>query len=157
MLYFTAAVLAVAFDQGVKHWVVKNISLYGSQEFIPGLIQFTYIRNDGASWNSFSGMRWFLVSVSAIAVVAIVVVLIKKWVVKPMGVWSLVSVAAGGAGNLIDRIRYGYVVDMFEFLFVSFPIFNIADCFATLGVIVFCAYLVFFDERFKTDKTNIVE
>ena len=71
-----------------------------------------------------------------------------KIVRHPLGVWALGCIIAGGAGNLIDRIRMGYVVDMLEFMFICFPVFNVADIFVTCGTALAAIYyLKFYDQN----------
>ena len=72
---------------------------------------------------------------------------------KPLGFtaferWLIVAIYAGGLGNMIDRLRLGYVVDMIEVDFITFPVFNVADCFITCGVILLLIHLVFFNREF---------
>ena len=64
---------------------------------------------------------------------------------------ALVGILAGGLGNLIDRIRLGYVVDMFEVEFMNFAVFNVADIFITCGAVVLFVYVLFFDRKEKKD------
>ena len=68
--------------------------------------------------------------------------LFTRRITNPLGAWSLVFVAAGAVGNLIDRVLYGYVVDMFDFRFMNFAVFNVADVFVTTGAALFCLYVL---------------
>ena len=76
---------------------------------------------------------------TAVGILALAWLLVKV-VRHPLGVWSLTAVIAGGVGNLIDRARLGYVVDMLECAFMDFPVFNVADCFVVCGTIAALAY-----------------
>ena len=60
----------------------------------------------------------------------------------------LAAVIGGGVGNLIDRVRLGYVVDMLDAVFIDFPVFNVADCFVVCGTIVLCIYYLFYYEKY---------
>jgi signal peptidase II len=73
--------------------------------------------------------------------------LVRRWPKTPLGTWSLCVVTGGALGNFIDRAVNGYVVDMFEFDFIDFAIFNVADVFITVGGILFCLYLLFVHEK----------
>lgn len=146
-----AAAGIVVLDQWVKRWTVGHLAVGESTDFIPHLLNLRYVRNFGAAWSSFSGERWLLIIVTAVGMLALAWLLVKV-VRHPLGVWSLTAVIGGGVGNLIDRIRLGYVVDMFDCAFIDFPVFNVADCFVVCGTIAaFCYYLWVYP---KTDVKN---
>lgn len=134
-----AAAAIVALDQWVKRWTVANLALGESRDFIPHLLNLRYIRNFGAAWSSFSGERWLLIGVTAVGMLALAW-LLWKIVRHPLGVWALTAVIGGGVGNLIDRVRLGYVVDMLECAFIEFPVFNVADCFVVCGTAAALVY-----------------
>lgn len=157
MLYILMAVFAaviVVADQLVKYFVVNGIQTEGKiVPFIDGIVHWTFVKNDGAAWSSFSGMIWLFALVFLIFTVAMVWEFSKKrWPFTPLERWCLVAVWAGGLGNMIDRLRLGYVVDMIEVEFISFPVFNVADCFITCGCILLMIHLVFFNREFWKDE-----
>ena len=78
----------------------------------------------------------------------IAVLLAKKVVRHPLGRWGCVLLLAGGLGNLIDRFRLGYVVDMFNFQFMNFPVFNIADICVVCGMALAAVYYLFFYDKY---------
>ena len=80
------------------------------------------------------------------------VALKKKWVTHPLGLWALATISGGAVGNLIDRVRLGYVVDMMEVEFIRFPVFNVADCFVVCGAILLVVYVLFFDKSGEEKK-----
>ena len=138
---------ATALDQWTKYLVVENIPLYGHVEFIPDFLSFTYVQNTGAAFSSFQGMRWMFVAIFVILTAA----LLFEYFKKPMG--FIAAIYAGGLGNMIDRLRLGYVVDMIKTEFMTFPVFNVADCFITCGCILLLVHLFFFNKEFwKDDK-----
>ena len=142
-LLVTAAVLAVI-DQIIKILTIKAIPLYGAVPFVPGVLGLTYIRNTGAAWSMFNEHTWLLTVVSLVVIVVIIWLLAsRKTIPGAMGRWSLAVLLGGAVGNCIDRIRLGYVVDMFQAQFIDFPVFNFADICITLGGIVFCLYVIF--------------
>ena len=121
-------------DQLLKSWVASSIVLGGSKQLIPGIIELTNLRNSGAAWSIFEGQQTFF---TIITIIAIIVISYFIWQYRkniPMLI-GLSLIIAGTIGNFIDRLRQGYVVDMFETTFINFPIFNIADMCLTIGVI----------------------
>ena len=149
---FAAAIAAV--DQITKFLTVSHIELYEKVDFIPGFLGLTYYQNTGAAFSSLEGMQWLFALIFIVFTVAIVYEYFKK----PMGFttlerWCIAAIYGGGLGNMIDRVRMGYVVDMIETQFMDFTIFNVADCFITCGVILLIVHLAFFNKAFwKEDK-----
>ena len=154
MLMTLAAALIVAADQITKYLVLQNIDLHGYVKAIPGLFHFTYVQNDGAAFSMLKGQQWLF---AVLFFVLTVVVILEFWK-KKMGFrrfeqWCIVAIWAGGLGNMIDRLRFGYVVDMVNLEFMEFAVFNVADCFITCGCIALLISLVFFNKGFwKDDK-----
>ncbi|MBQ9968107.1 MAG: signal peptidase II [Oscillospiraceae bacterium] len=154
MLYFILAVfslLIVCTDQITKYLTVAHIAL---GEVIPvwdGVFHFTYFRNTGMAFSLLEGGRWFFLVLTAVALVLMVLAVVKKWVGHPTGLWALASIAGGAVGNLIDRIRFGYVIDMIEVEFMEFAVFNVADSFVVCGAILLVIYVFFFDKPKKED------
>ena len=147
------ALVIVAIDQITKLLVVNNIPLHANVDVLPGLLGLTYVQNTGAAFSSFQGMRWLFLLVFLFFTVAIIWEFSKKrWSFTTFERWCIVAVYAGGLGNMIDRMRLGYVVDMIETKFITFPVFNVADCFITCGVILLMVHLVFFNRNFWKDE-----
>ena len=145
----------VAADQFVKYLTVANIALYEDVPFIPGLLQLTYVQNTGAAFSSFQGQQWLFALIFAIFTVLIV----REDRKQTMGFttferWCIAAVYGGGLGNMIDRVRMGYVVDMIETTFMEFPVFNVADCFITCGAIALAAHLILFNKEFWKEETK---
>ena len=86
------------------------------------------------------------------AFVLMAVAIRKKWITHPTGLWALAWIAGGAVGNLIDRVRWGYVVDMIEVEFMRFAVFNVADCFVVCGGILLVIYAFFFDKPQKKEE-----
>ena len=141
----------VVADQAVKSLVVNSMQLGETQRFLPPLLQLTRVHNYGAAWSSFSGARWLLIALTAAGMCAIVWLLIKI-VRHPLGQWSLAIILGGGIGNLIDRVRLGYVVDMLDTMFMDFPVFNVADVFVVCGTA--CALIYYLAFYSKSDEKN---
>ncbi len=141
--------LAVVADQVSKLLVVANIPLYSHVEAIPGLFHLTYTQNTGAAWSSFQGMLWLFALIFALFTLGILWELKhQKMGFTPLEQWCIAAIWAGGLGNMIDRLRLGYVVDMIAVDFINFPVFNVADCFITCGCILLMVHLVFFHKEF---------
>ena len=149
------ALVIVAADQITKLLVVANIPLYTRVDAIPGLFHLTYVQNTGAAFSAFQGMQWLFLLVFIGFTVAIIWEFSKKrWPFTNFERWCIAAVYAGGLGNMIDRLRLGYVVDMIQVEFINFPVFNVADCFITCGVILLLVHLVFFNREFWKDEKN---
>ena len=143
----------VAADQYTKFLTVANIGLYQDVEFIPGFLGFTYVRNTGAAFSSFEGQQWLFALIFLMFTVAIVYEFRKNTMkFSSFERWCIAAVYGGGLGNMIDRIRLGYVVDMIETKFMDFPVFNVADCFITCGCILMMISLCFFNKQFWKDE-----
>ena len=136
MIGALAAAIILALDQWVKYWITVNLPLGESMPLLPGFMQLRTVHNFGAAWSSFSGMRWLLVAVTSVIVLAVAYVLVRRIVRYPLGVAACFLILSGGLGNIIDRVRLGYVVDMFDFQFMNYPVFNVADIFVTGGAVV---------------------
>ena len=154
LLFSLFAGAIVALDQWTKALTVANIALHQDVAFIPGFLGLTYVRNTGAAFSSFEGQQWLFALIFA----AFTVGLLWEYFRKPMGFttferWCIAAIYGGGLGNMIDRVRLGYVVDMIETKFMVFPVFNVADCFITCGCIAMLISLVVFNKEFwKEDK-----
>ena len=144
MLYFLLAAALVVLDQLVKFLVRANIPLGEGVPFIPHILQLTYYQNTGAAFSIFEQHTWILTLISAAASVLLIVLLAKRTFNHPFAMVSLALVLAGAVGNLIDRLFLGYVTDMFQTLFMNFPIFNVADICIVCGGIAFCVYFLLF-------------
>ncbi len=148
-----AALLIVALDQFTKYLTVANIPLFGSLPAIDGLFHFTHVHNFGAAFSSFAGARWLFVVIFALFAAAIVWEFSKKRLpFTTFDRWCIVAIFAGGLGNVIDRVRLGYVIDMIEVDFMEFAVFNVADCFITCGCVLLIAHLLLFNKDFWKEE-----
>ncbi|CYW15739.1 signal peptidase II [Streptococcus suis] len=128
-----AAVL-IAVDQIVKAWTVANIELDTVEPFLPGFMSLAYLRNYGAAWSILQNQQWFFTIVTIVAVTGLIWYYVKQIKGNLWTLFSLALMIAGALGNFIDRLRLGYVVDMFHLDFISFPVFNVADMCLNVGV-----------------------
>jgi len=143
-----------AVDQLSKYLVIENIPLQAQVDVIPGLFHLTHVHNTGAAFSAFQGMQWLFLLIFIIFTVAVIWEMVKKSMpFTKLERWLIVGIYAGGLGNMIDRLRFGYVVDMIEVEFMNFPVFNVADSFITCCCILLLVHLVFFNKAFwKDDK-----
>ncbi len=152
-LFYAVFVLVIAAaDQITKYFTVANIPLYEEVPFLPGILELTYVQNTGAAFSALEGMRWLFVVFFAL----LTALLLWEYFKKPQPFrtferWCLAAIYGGGLGNMIDRVRLGYVVDMLKTEFITFPVFNVADCFITCGCIALLISLVFFNKEFWKD------
>lgn len=149
LFYSLFVALIVAADQITKFLTVTYIDLYQDVPFLPGFLGLTYVKNTGAAFSSFDGMQWLFALIFLVFTVFIFIEYFKK----PMPFskfdrWCIAAIYGGGLGNMIDRVRLGYVVDMIETKFMTFPVFNVADCFITCGCIALMVSLIFFNKEF---------
>nr|WP_300170505.1 signal peptidase II [uncultured Flavonifractor sp.] len=147
MLYAILAAALVGLDQLVKFLIRSNLSLGEGVPFLPHILQLTYYQNTGAAFSIFEEHTWILTLISAAASVFLIILLVKKVFPHPFGMVSLALVLAGAVGNLIDRLFLGYVTDMFQTLFMNFPVFNVADICIVCGGIAFCVYFLLFQGK----------
>ena len=151
MTLFAAGIVAA--DQFTKSLVLQNIPLHGHVDFIPGLLNLTYVRNTGASFSSFEGAQWLFVLVFLLFTAAIIWEFSgKRWPFTNFERWLIVAIYGGGVGNMIDRFRFGYVVDMIETDFMVFPVFNVADCFITCSAILLLLHLFLINKEFWKEE-----
>ena len=153
-LYALFAAGIVAADQITKYFTVACIGLGERVPFIPGLIRLTYVRNTGAAFSSFEGQQWLFTLIFLVFTALILWEFFKKSMpFSTFERWCIAAVWGGGLGNMIDRLRLGYVVDMIETEFMDFPVFNVADCFITCGCIALIVSVMLFNKEFwKEDK-----
>ncbi len=130
-----AAILGL--DQFVKHLSVVYLRPIGTYPLIPGVFQLTYRENTGVAFSLFSGRVLLLSVITLIILFILLVFLLRGHVAHPVARCAVVFVLAGGAGNLVDRLFRGAVVDLFDFCWINFPVFNVADIFVTCGCVLF--------------------
>ncbi len=152
MLLLAGAI--VALDQWTKFLVVELIPQGGCVSALPGLFHLTYVKNTGAAFSLFQGMQWLFLVVFVLFTVALVWILVKNKL--PFSAFErccILAMWAGGLGNMIDRLRLGYVVDMIAVEFIRFPVFNVADCFITCGCVALMVSILLVNREFwKEDE-----
>ena len=161
MIYMIVAVLVLIADQAVKLWTTLNVPYSPGEiitrELLPGIVHMTNVHNYGAAFSILQNARWPLVAVTAVFVVLIIILINTEVIHTRFGRWTAALVVAGAVGNCIDRVLYGYVVDMFEFEFVTFPVFNVSDIFITVCGVLFCLFVIFHNEPEEVKEANAPE
>ena len=128
--------LLIVLDQLVKSYVVQNIALGEIKSWIPNLVSLTYLQNRGAAFSILQDQQLLFAVITLVVVVGAIWYLHKHMEDSLWMVLGLTLIIAGGLGNFIDRISQGFVVDMFHLDFINFAIFNVADSYLTVGVII---------------------
>ena len=144
MVYAILTAALVALDQLVKYLVRAHIPLGGNVPFLPYLLDLTYVQNTGAAFSMLRSHTWVLTLTSTVVVLGMCVLLVKGFFKSRVGLFSAALVLAGGMGNLIDRVLFGFVTDMFQTTFMEFAVFNVADCCITVGVPLLFLYVWFY-------------
>ncbi len=148
------ALFAVVLDAVSKQIVLANMRLFQSIPVIENVFHITFVKNTGASFGIFPGARWFFVAVTVILIAAIIIYTIKSREKDKLYLLSASFIVGGGIGNLIDRILTGEVVDFFDFCLIDFAVFNVADCFVVVGVILMLIYCLISDYKAKKLKNG---
>ena len=128
--------ILIVLDQLVKSYVVQNIALGEIKSWIPNLVSLTYLQNRGAAFSILQDQQLLFAVITLVVVVGAIWYLHKHMEDSFWMVLGLTLIIAGGLGNFIDRISQGFVVDMFHLDFINFAIFNVADSYLTVGVII---------------------
>ncbi len=136
------AVFAAAADQ-----ITKALIFGHDRAFIPGFIRFESVENRGMVWGLGNGMNGFTIAISVftVFVIALLIYIMIKYrahMTRTISV-CLAAIIGGAIGNLIDRFALGFVRDFICTEFISFPVFNVADCFVTCGAILLGILLIF--------------
>ncbi len=137
-----AALLAVI-DQVTKIAVASDFQLFETRPVIEGVFHLTYIHNDGAVFGTLSGMPYIFNTVTIIVVVVAIALMLLGKIKGNWLKWATAFIISGGTGNMIDRLRLGYVIDFIDircFGNLWVWIFNIADCFVVIGCIMLMIY-----------------
>lgn len=131
-----AAVILILLDQLSKQWIVNHIPLNAIRKCVPGIFSLTYLRNYGAAFSILQNQQWFFTVITLAVVGAACYYFIKNINGNFWFLFGLLLIISGGIGNFIDRLRLSYVVDMVHLDFMNFAIFNVADSYLTVGVVI---------------------
>lgn len=135
----------IALDQITKFLVVTRLMPIGDYSVIFGLLEFTYVENRGIAFGMFQNQRWFFVVVTSIIAIVVLIFIFKMFKDYVFFTICLSLIFGGAVGNIIDRIRFGYVIDFIHFNFFP-PVFNIADSAVVVGAIALSIAILFTKE-----------
>ena len=156
LIFAIIGILLIGLDQLVKYWAVNSLQPVGSMDFLHigklDIMHLTYVENDGAIFGSMSGQRWFLIGFPLLIIAAGIFVLIKFHKRSKLLNIAVFLFVIGGIGNLIDRIRFSYVVDMFDIQLFKFAVFNVADIYVTVAMFLVLIYAFFVDPKIEKKK-----
>ena len=124
-------------DQISKLWSVAALKPIRTMVILKNVLSLTYRENTGAAFSILENHTEFLTAITIIVTLAIVFIVVSGKIKNSVAEYSLLFIAIGGIGNCIDRVFTGHVVDMFEFTFINFAVFNVADIFVTCGSVLF--------------------
>jgi len=152
ILYLLLIVVLVSIDQFSKYLIVSNVALDTKDiVLVKNFFNITYVRNYGAGFSILQNQRLFLVLVSFVAVIVVAYLLVKSKNNETISRICYLLIIGGAIGNMIDRLLIGYVVDFLDFNIFGydFPVFNLADCFITIGcfLLMFVTLLEIKNER----------
>ena len=152
-IFFLICALMVALDQFTKYLAVIHLKGQENAVWIKNVFELEYCENDGAAFSSFSGKQGFLLAVTIIVLLLVIIEFLripegKRYTGLRI---NFLMIVAGALGNMIDRVRQGYVVDFFYFVPINFPRFNVADIYVTLAMPLLVILLFFVYKDHETE------
>ncbi|MCL2698358.1 MAG: signal peptidase II [Oscillospiraceae bacterium] len=164
LITLLAAAMLVGIDRLTKWLAVINLSAPEKPRSVniisinnTNILNFTYVENTGAAFSVLQGHRLFLILTTSLLVVGILIFLLTDRLKSRLMITALTLVAAGGTGNLIDRVFYGYVVDFIDFEIINFAIFNFADICVVTGVCLAVFATIREEIKLKNNRHKIGE
>ena len=148
-------ILLIVLDQISKVLISSNLALGESLNLLP-FLNFTLIHNTGIAFSLFDEggniSRWLLVIVVSAILAYLLFLMYKKTPKNWPELMSLILISSGGLGNLVDRAFLGYVVDFIHVFYqdYSFYVFNLADSYITVGIILYLSYFFFIERAEET-------
>lgn len=161
VIALVSVILLVALDQWTKllaaaHLMGTHSGNRSTISLIPGVFELTYLENRGAAFGIFQNQRWLFMVLTSIVMLFIIYMFIRLPESRryyPLHIISIFLIS-GAAGNMIDRVFHGYVVDFFYFSLIDFPVFNVADIYVTVTGIVFAIVYMFY---YKEDEFDFLK
>lgn len=129
----------IFFDRISKYFVIKNLDFGESINILKDLLKFEKVENRGGVFGIFPDGKNFFIVISFIAIILIIYFFIKINPKTIFLIFNLSLIFSGISGNLIDRLKYGYVIDFISFK--NFPVFNLSDSYITIGIILMFIFL----------------
>ena len=152
MLILDAVVMLVLLgaDQLTKYLAILNLKNNPAVVLINGVLELNYLENRGSAFGMLQNQKFFILFVGIVFLLVILFLLFKLPEDKKFNVVHvlLAAIVAGGLGNMIDRLRFDFVVDFISFVLIHFPIFNVADCYIVIATItLFVLFLFVYKEK----------
>jgi signal peptidase II len=138
---FFAAALVFAADRLTKYFIIKSLALGQSIKIVPDIFHITLVFNDGAAFGVFRHCGTFFIIFSLAVIAVILMIVLRSTRLDLLTSISLALILGGAAGNLIDRLKFGYVIDFLDFRI--WPVFNFADSCITIGVALIAYGIIF--------------
>lgn len=146
-LHLLMVAFLVFIDQLTKNLILgSDIANGNSLPIIDGVFRLSFVKNSGAVWGIFGGKTTFLLILAAFIMAGLIWCYVKTPDTKhflPIRI-AIIMIAAGAIGNIIDRVRFKYVIDFLDFELINFPVFNVADCYITIAVFMTAALVLFY-------------
>lgn len=135
---FLGSAVIVLIDQIIKLLIINNLKVNESLTIINNLFYLSYVQNEGSAWNILYVSQWFFIILSLLAIYTIIRYFLLDVNITKIEAFAYASILGGIIGNLIDRFIHGYIIDYIDILIGSYhyPIFNLADSFIVIGVVI---------------------
>lgn len=146
MKYILIILSLIGIDQFSKYLALNYLKGVSSIPIISDVFHLTYVENRGAAFGLFQNNQIIFVIVAMIACIVGLYYLYKKDL-NLLAKSSIILLISGAIGNMIDRVRLGFVVDYFDFRIIWEYVFNVADVFVVVGTILLCIYILFFEDK----------
>ena len=140
-MYEIIIAILIGLDQIIKYWALNSLKEVNSIPVINNIFSLTYVENRGAAFGMLQNNQSIFILVAAVASCFGLYYLHSKKV-NNLGKIGILLVISGAIGNLLDRVRLGFVVDYLDFHIIWSYVFNLADCFVVVGTILLCLYII---------------
>lgn len=151
-MYEFIIALLIGLDQIIKFWALNSLKDIGSISVINNIFNLTYVENRGAAFGMLQNNQIVFVIVATLASCYGIYYLHTKKV-NNVGKIGILLIIGGALGNLVDRVRLGFVVDYLDFHIIWNYVFNLADCFVVVGTVFLCIYIIFLEQQ--EDKKQV--
>lgn len=141
MRFWITMLVVLAMDQLTKWWITANYQVGESHELLGQWLYLTYVQNRGAAFGILPGQSWFFLAAAFIVITGLIICNLRYPVEKLMQIW-MGLIAAGAAGNFLDRFRLQYVIDFLDLRW--WPVFNVADMAVVIGGSLLIIHMLFF-------------
>ncbi len=150
ILDLVIALVLLALDQLTKYLVIVHLKGRPAISLIDGVLELKYLENRGSAFGILQNQKFFILFVGGVFMAVILFFLFKLPQNKKFRIVHVLlsAVIAGGLGNMIDRLRFDFVVDFIYFVLINFPIFNVADCYIVVSTIgLFILFMFVYKEK----------